>query len=176
MAHINDQPGQYDTRLAPYINKASEPKIILHVHKYMKTFLHFGGHIEHNESPWQCAIREIREESGYDISQLKILQPKDSLIKLDDLVIHPSPFLHVTYHYKELDHYHSDLKYVFVTEQEPKYKPLDGESETIRSFSRQQIIDLPKNQMKEHDKNMCLYIFDELLKKWEEIDPDLFKY
>lgn len=176
MPHINTQPGQYDHTISAFIVKLErEPKIILHLHKYMGTFLHFGGHIEHDESPWQCVVREIKEESGYDLSQLQILQPKDSLKTLGDLIIHPFPFLHVTYHYKELDHYHSDLKYVFVTSQEPKHKPNDGESQTIKSFTRRQIVDLSADKMKDHDKKMCLYVFDEILKNWEQIDPSVFK-
>lgn len=176
MGHINTEPGQYDPTVSAFIIKTgSDPKIVLHIHKYMGTFLHFGGHIEIDESPWQCVIREIREESGYDISQLKILQPKGSLRKLDDLVIHPFPFLHVTYHYKELAHYHSDLKYVFVTKEEPKHKPTDGESETIRNFSRQEIVDLDESEMRAHDKKMCLHVLDVTLKEWEPVDPGLFK-
>lgn len=177
MPHIHTGPGQYDHTVSAFIVKlGKEPKLILHIHKYVGTFIHFGGHIEHDESPWQSLVREIKEESGYGLSQLKILQPKTSLKEIGDLVIHPLPFLHVSYHYKELDHHHSDLKYVFVTEEEPEDKPKAGESEAIKSFSRREIMELPKDQMTDHDKKICLYVFDKTLKEWEPADPSLYKF
>ncbi len=172
MPHIHADPGQYDHTVSAFIIKfGKEPRIILHIHKYVGKYLHFGGHIELDESPWQSLVREIKEESGYNLNQLKLLQPKDSLKKLDDLAIHPLPFLHVSYHYKEFDHYHSDLKYVFVTKEKPDGLPRKGESEDIKSFSRQEIVELSNDKIADHDKKLCLYVFDTILKEWEAVDP-----
>lgn len=177
MPHIHTEPGQYDHTASAFIVRlGKEPRLILHIHKYVGTFIHFGGHIEHDESPWQSLVREIKEESGYDITQLKILQPKDSLRKIGDLVIHPLPFMHVSYHYQELDHHHSDLKYVFVTEQEPEHKPGTGESEIIRSFTRDEILELSKDQIKDYDREICLYVLDTVLKDWEPVDPFTYQF
>lgn len=177
MPHINTGPGHHDHTSSAIIvhceNKV--PKIILHIHKEVGTFLPFGGHIERDETPWQCLVREIREESGYDISQLKILQPKGSLRKLGKLNVHPLPFMHVTYSYDNIDHFHSDLKYIFITYEKPKYKPDDSESEIIKSFSRQQIADLPEKQLEEYDRELYLHVFDKLLDELEPIDPGVFK-
>lgn len=175
MPHIHKAPGQYDHTCSAFIIKLEkEPRMILHIHKIMGTFLHFGGHIELDESPWGCLVREIREESGYEISQLKILQPEDSLKNLGEAAIHPLPFMHVSYHYKEISHFHSDLKYVFVTKEEAKHRPLGGESEIIKSFTRQEISALPESKLKARDKELCLYVFDYILSKWEAVDPAVF--
>lgn len=176
MPHIHSEPSQYDHTVSAFIIKLDEePRIILHKHKYVGKYLHFGGHIELDESPWQSLTREIKEESGYSLSQLKLLQPKNSLKKLGDLVIHPQPFLHVTYHYKELDHYHSDLKYVFITKEEPEDKPQKNESEDIKSFTRKEIINLEEDDMTYHDKEICLYVFTVVLKDWEPVDPSAYQ-
>lgn len=176
MPHIHSEPGQYDHTVSAFIIRlGEEPRIILHIHKYVKKYIHFGGHIELNESPWQSLVREIKEESGYGLGQLKLLQPKSSLKKIGDLVIHPLPFLHVSYHYKELSHHHSDLKYVFVTEQIPEDKPHKGESENIKSFSREEILNLPEGKITDYDKEICLYVFDTILEEWEPTDPSLYQ-
>lgn len=176
MSHLHTEPGQYDHTVSAFIVRLGrEPKLILHVHKYVRTFIHFGGHIEHDESPWQSLVREIKEESGYDISQLKILQPESSLRKVGSLSIHPLPFLHVSYHYEELEHFHSDLKYVFVTGEEPKHEPQAGESEIIKSFTRKQILELPEDKMKDYDKEVCIYVLDTVLKEWEPVDPLIYQ-
>lgn len=176
MPHLHTDPGQYDHTVSAFIIKpGKEPRIMLHKHKYVGKYLHFGGHIELDESPWQSLTREIKEESGYSLNQLKLLQPKNSLRKLGELPIHPQPFLHVSYHYKELDHHHSDLKYVFVTEEEPKDKPQKGESEDIKSFTRQDIISLSEDMMSDYDKEICLYVFDVICKEWELVDPEAYQ-
>ncbi|HEX5455907.1 MAG TPA: NUDIX domain-containing protein [Candidatus Saccharimonadales bacterium] len=176
MPHINTGPGQHDPTVSAFIIRLDkEPRIILHIHKYTGTYLHFGGHIERDEDPWQCLVRETKEESGYDISQLKILQPKNSLKDLGEANIHPLPFLSVTYHYKELDHFHDDYKYAFVTHEEPKDKPKKGESEAIRSFSRKELLELPDGQIKPRDRELCLYVLDELMSDWRPLDTGLFR-
>ena len=56
-----------------YINKGDK---VLFIHKTEKDdsncgkYLGVGGHIEEGESPDECIIREIREESGISISEL----------------------------------------------------------------------------------------------------------
>ncbi|MBP9869383.1 NUDIX domain-containing protein [Patescibacteria group bacterium] len=54
---------------AVYILTTEEPKRILFVHhKRFDKWLPPGGHVEFGESPYEGAIREVREEAGVDIS------------------------------------------------------------------------------------------------------------
>jgi len=176
MAHIHTGEGHHDhTSTALIVRYGGEtPKIILHIHKEVGTLLPFGGHIELNENPWQCLVREIREESGYEIGQLKIFQPKNSVKKLGKIKIHPLPFMYVTYEYKTVPHFHTDSKYLFVTSESPKHRPASGESEIIKSFSKQEIIDLPSKQIKDYDRKIYLNVFDKLLAELEPIDTTIF--
>src|ERR1700730_10519128 len=39
-------------------------RVLLHWHRKNRLWLPFGGHIEANEDPVQCVLREVEEESG----------------------------------------------------------------------------------------------------------------
>ncbi len=39
-------------------------KVLLHWHRKNQLWLPFGGHIEQNEDPVQCVLREVEEETG----------------------------------------------------------------------------------------------------------------
>jgi 8-oxo-dGTP pyrophosphatase MutT (NUDIX family) len=43
-------------------------QVLLHFHKKMNKWLPPGGHVEKDETPTECAIREAKEETGLDIS------------------------------------------------------------------------------------------------------------
>jgi 8-oxo-dGTP pyrophosphatase MutT (NUDIX family) len=81
MSHIHKKPGQHDHTASTFLFRTdfSEPKVMLHFHQKLGSYMQFGGHVELNETPWQTVIHELREESGYDIDQLQILQPKQRL-------------------------------------------------------------------------------------------------
>ncbi|MBS0652608.1 MAG: NUDIX domain-containing protein [Verrucomicrobia bacterium] len=45
-----------------------ENRVLLHFHKKLGKWLPPGGHLEENETPPECAIREAKEETGLDIA------------------------------------------------------------------------------------------------------------
>lgn len=45
-----------------------DDKVLLHRHRKQGKYLPPGGHIEENETPVEAAIREVKEESGIDIT------------------------------------------------------------------------------------------------------------
>lgn len=46
--------------------------------KHGRVFWNFpGGHIEQNETPEQACIREVREETGYDVSINRLIYKDD---------------------------------------------------------------------------------------------------
>lgn len=149
------------------------------VHKHLKDkmYFHFGGHIELDETPWQAVVRELREEAGYDIRQLKVLQPKIRLKKLSNAVLHPLP---VSYHsvpvyntsYK---HRHTDSMYAFVTDEEAKYMLSSEESADIKLLTREEIVSFPEGEMWDLAREICLFIFDEILPNWEQVPAIEFK-
>src|SRR3954465_16018556 len=97
MPHIHTEPGQHDHTVSAYIFRTdfSEPKVMLHLHKKHGTYMQFGGHIELNENPWQAITHELREEAGYELDELFILQPHQRLMHLSrGAIAHLQPDSH----------------------------------------------------------------------------------
>ena len=49
----------------------NENQVLLHFHKKLKKWLPPGGHLEKDETPPECAIREAKEETGLDIALIR---------------------------------------------------------------------------------------------------------
>jgi 8-oxo-dGTP pyrophosphatase MutT (NUDIX family) len=170
MPHIHTLPGQHDHTISIYIIRTdfSEPKIMLHLHRKAHIYAQFGGHIELNETPWQSAVHELREESGYDLDQLHILQPTKRLTHVSDAVVHPVPAVHATMGYMNDDkHFHTDSAYVALGDQEPHHNPAEGESSDIRLFTRNELASSP--EIDGVTRDIALYALDECLPNWIKV-------
>jgi 8-oxo-dGTP pyrophosphatase MutT (NUDIX family) len=65
MAHIHDK---IDFTVAIFV--VHECKVLLIHHRKLDAWLPLGGHIELDEDPEQAALREAKEESGFDVELL----------------------------------------------------------------------------------------------------------
>lgn len=179
MPHIHTEPGQYDHTASAYIFRVdfSEPKIMLHRHKLLNRYMQFGGHIELNETPWQAIIHELREETGYDIQQLSLLQPERRMKHLTNAVTHPAPIAHSSHPFGSngSGHFHTDIAYALIAHEAPKYTPHDGESTDIKLFTRREIAELPGDKIIENIREIALAIFDDFLETWQPVSPREFK-
>jgi hypothetical protein len=176
MAHIHTQPGQHDFTTSAYIIRLDtpEPSLVMHRHRILHQLLQFGGHVELNENPWASVMHEIREESGYDMSQLEILQPDDRLKTTTGAILHPVPITVLTFQFADTDHYHTDIPYAFITREEPANKPAEGESTEFRLVTADELVDLPKGDVPENVRDIGLYILRERLSSWTPIPPSTF--
>lgn len=177
MAHIHTLPGQHDHTVSIFLFKLeNEPKIMLHLHKIIGSYMQFGGHVELHETPWQAAVHELSEESGYTANQIKILQPTNRLTQLTDAAVHPVAVSQSTHISGSVgDHYHTDSAYAAITHDEPSTTPGEDESEDIRLFTRSEIEALPDTQIIANVREIILYMFDSILDSWEPVSPDSFK-
>jgi 8-oxo-dGTP pyrophosphatase MutT (NUDIX family) len=175
MPHIHTQPGEHDHTASAFIVRTDfdEPKVMLHLHKKLGKYLQFGGHIETTETPWEAVTHEILEESGYEMPQLTLLQPKDRIKPMGSGKTHPIPIYHHTHNFSE-DHLHIDVSYPFITDQEPSRPVGKDESGKIRLFTRAEIDNLPGDSTIASVREAALYVFDVCLPKWEKIDPAEF--
>src|SRR5258706_14045404 len=84
--------------------------LLLH-HKKHNTWFQPGGHVEDIENPVEAVIREVKEETGIDISFLQ-----EKIKKMDNASILPIPdfFLEevIPAHGDEPSHFHLDFLYI----------------------------------------------------------------
>ncbi len=178
MSHIHTDPGQHDLTATTFVVRTDtpEPTIMLHLHIRLGMYMPFGGHVELDENPWQTIAHELKEEAGYDIAKLKILQPKLRLKDIGtDSLLNPVPIYSLTTQYGTgEDHYHIDNCYAMVADSEPDSAPSDGESEDLRLFTRDEIAALPDSAVFPSIRIASLFILDELLKEWEQVPTETF--
>ena len=83
---------------------------LLHWHRRVKAWLPPGGHVELDEDPVQAALREVKEETGFDVE----LVPTQQVPEISDLEQVPSPrtiLVEDVYDQKVGAHQHIDMIY-----------------------------------------------------------------
>jgi 8-oxo-dGTP diphosphatase len=177
MPHIHTESNQYDFTVTMYIVRVDRdmPMALLHQHKKHNIYLPVGGHVETNETPWKAVFHELREESGYDLDQMKVLQPPSRIQRLDGVIQHPYP-VSMNSHVITEDHFHTDISYALVASSDPRHKIDSGESEDVRWFSRKDIEKIEKGMIFENTRQVYMFILDEALNTWEAIPTDNFSY
>lgn len=140
MAHIHVQPDQHDITVSAWILLCGNDqwKCLVHFHKKMEKLMQIGGHIELNETPWQSIAHELAEESGYDLSELEVLQHTADRPVAKDYINHPTPFMMNTHNVGN-EHFHSDVSYGFVAYAKPTGHVAKGESADLRWLSIDEI-------------------------------------
>jgi len=175
MPHIHTEPNQHDLTVTAYILKigSSEPKALLHMHKKLNILLPIGGHVELNETPWQAMSHEPTEESGYQLSQLCVLQPHSRISKMTKVVQHPYP-LSMNTHDIPSDHYHTDIEYGFTTTEEPNLSAAENESADLRWVTRNELDTLGPELIFDNTREVYTFLFDEALAAWEQVNVNNF--
>jgi 8-oxo-dGTP diphosphatase len=176
MPHIHTQPGQYDLTASAFIIRLDldEPAVMLHHHIKLHRYMQFGGHVELHENHWQAVAHEIAEESGYTLSQLKLLQPSMRLTSATKAVIHPTPIYVQSHQFGEDDHYHTDISFAFVTDQSPADTVAEGESTDIKTFSAAELTALPDGVVNQNVREAALFVLNEVLATWRPVSTDTF--
>ena len=86
-------------------------KVLLHKHKKLGIWIGIGGHIEDNENPIECVLREIKEETNLEV---RLLNGK-KLLETEDVreLIHPATIIEedIPQLKNEPAHHHIDLIY-----------------------------------------------------------------
>ncbi len=171
MPHIHTEPGQHDLTASAYVVRTDlpEPAILLHMHKTLHKWMQFGGHVELHENPWQTVIHELREESGYELSQLKLLQPDIRLPEFDTILRHPWPVSVITGKFDNLDHYHTDIAYAFTADQAPIGVTDENESGKFRLFTYKELHALANDQTLNNVRAVSLAILSDYLLTWRQV-------
>lgn len=173
MAHIHTDAGHHDTTVSAYIIKhgwgydmaIDSPKLLLHMHKKYEVLLQPGGHVELHENPWSALEHEILEETGYDMSQLYLIQfqvPSVMSVRDDSSILHPIPFYIQTHDAGDNGHRHTDSAYVFVTTEEPNHGLAEDESQDLRWLSPEEVAGIPDEMVGGIVKDAAPVIFNTL--------------
>ena len=178
MAHIHTEPGQHDHTASAFIVRYDQetPKLLLHMHKKLGVLLQPGGHVELTETPWQAVLHEVKEETGYDLAQLKLLQPKVRIKTLRGAVLHPQPLVHNTHHFDpEGVHKHSDISYAFIADGLPIGVPDEGESLDQRWMSLEDIQAAPSSVIYDNVRDIAAFLLTDVLGAWEVVELSQYK-
>lgn len=178
MPHIHLEPGHHDHTVSFFIVRTDfeEPKLMYHVHRKTGRLSMFGGHVELDETPWQTLLHELEEESGYGPEQVELLQPDLRLPKCTGVVTHPLPlFVHTGLFPVEPEHYHTDMMYALVTDEEPQAAPLEGESQDIRLFSLSELREVSEDEIYEAWREIGIYILTEVMQAWDQVPLSEFE-
>lgn len=179
MAHIHTNPGEHDHTASAFVIRTdtTEPKLLLHIHKKLGVLLQPGGHVELHETPWQAITHELMEETGYELSQLQVLQPRVRISSINAAVLHPQSIVHNTHHFdKEGVHKHIDISYAFTTTSEPRHTPGEGESHTLRWVTLDELRSLRSpEEIYENVRQIGEFALTSILNDWEAVDANTFE-
>ncbi|MDQ5972229.1 MAG: hypothetical protein QG553_388 [Patescibacteria group bacterium] len=139
---------------------------MLHKHKKLGRWMQFGGHIELNENPWQAICHELQEETGYQMSQLKVLQPPERLKLSTDGNLHPVPASYFSHPFVGEDHFHSDAGFILVASESPAGAVSDGEVTEFEFFSA---AELAKLDTFADVRDIGLFGLNTCLPNWEQV-------
>lgn len=108
------------TSTAVLVTETKPRKVLLGLHQKLQMWLPPGGHQEENENPFECLIREVLEETGFDVTsylpKTKQLDERvNSLPVPDYLFEEPIPARG-----EKPEHIHMDFVYVIVV---PEFTP-----------------------------------------------------
>ena len=117
-------------------------KILLGLHNKLNVWLPLGGHIEENENSTESVIREVLEETGFDV---RPYIPEEK--RLDDrvvLLLQPDYILEeiIPPHGETEAHAHLDLNYIFTV---PEFVPVfpKREYKDMQWFTKEEALQLP---------------------------------
>jgi len=141
----------YNKSLTATVYVVNGGRVLLHMHKKYKTWFAVGGHLEPDELPHECALREVKEEAGIDVTLVNIpSHPRD--VGLVDKVAQPF----CIYHEGDIEERFLDFIYI-ARSQTDRLAPADDESRELRWFTRQE---LETEDVKIHIKNTALAVLD----------------
>jgi len=130
-------------------------KVLMTWNKKVNNWIPLGGHVDANELPCDCAIREAKEESGLDVELISA----NNKLKTNNLI---QPVQVKLDHIKE-DHKHINLAYFGMVKGGECLK-IDDEGKELRWFSRE---DLDKENLIPNVKELAFEALNQLGDKSE---------
>ena len=144
---------KYKKSITATVYVINNGKVLLHQHKKYKTWFPLGGHIEEDEFPHEAALREVKEESGFDVDLIETeLAPEIELARVKRI---PAPFCLLHEGIGGVENFFDFIYIAETTETVPH--PEVNESKEFKWFSYEE---LRGYDIKTHVKNTALAILD----------------
>ncbi len=140
-----------------------EGRVLLTFNQKVKKFVPLGGHIDENELPCECAIREAKEESGYDI---ELINGND--LKNNKLLQNLGIDLDII----KQDHHHINIAYIGKIIGGKEMEQSDEETE-LKWFSPEEIIN--HAGIFENTKEKALKSIEIMRRRLEEANLDIIE-
>ena len=148
-----NKPMKYNKSITATVYVINDGKVLLHQHKKYKTWFPLGGHIEEDEFPHEAAVREVKEESGFDVTLIETeLAPPIELARVKRI---PAPFCLLHEGTPGVENFF-DFIYIAKTNEIVPH-PANDESKEFKWFSYDE---LKTWDIKPHIKNTALAILD----------------
>jgi len=159
MPHIHTEANQFDHTVSCFIVKRNPRTVLFHKHKVLGIWLQPGGHIELDEHPWSTVSHELEEETGYNLSQLEVLQVAPVIPGLTE-TIHPTPISFRSHEFPgaKSTHYHTDAAFGFVANDDPKGEPGEGESTVLHWFTADELEQLSADEIAADARVIALHL------------------
>ena len=150
---------QYNKSITATVYVINDGKVLLHEHKKYHTWFPLGGHIEADEFPHEAAVREVKEESGFDVTLLETeLAPPIELARVKRV---PAPFCLL---HEGIGHEENFFDFIYIAEtEETDPHPEGNESRKFKWFSYEELLEY---EIKPHVKNTALAILDYYRKRF----------
>jgi len=146
----------YNKSITATVYIVNDNRILLHKHKKYNTWFPVGGHLRSDELPHEAAIREVKEETGLDITLLETEHVANFDIGRVERI--PEPFC--LYHEDDINEQFLDFIYIGISSQN-QVEPNITESQELRWFSKEE---LKVEEIKIHVKNTALTVLSFLNK------------
>lgn len=143
----------YNKSLTATVYIVKDGRVLLHMHKKYNTWFPVGGHLEPDELPHEAALREVKEETGLDVSLVCPATHSRDVGRVGRVSL---PFC--IYHEGDVNERFLDFIYI-ATADSDTLSPAAHESRTLRWFSRS---DLETENVKIHIKNTALAVLESM--------------
>ena len=155
---------KYNKSITATVYVINNGKVLLHQHRKYKTWFPLGGHIEEDEFPHEAAIREVKEESGFDVKLLDTeIAPNIELARVKRI---PAPFCLL---HEGIGGDENFFDFIYIAETcETTPHPDNNESKEFKWFTYEEI---KNSDIKTHVNNTALAVLEYWNKKKQDKKP-----
>jgi 8-oxo-dGTP pyrophosphatase MutT (NUDIX family) len=130
------------TATAILVSDTHPKKLLMGLHQKLGVWLPPGGHIEDSENSTECLIREVLEETGFDI---RAYIPKEQPLEKRVTLLHHPDFILEERNMPgkdDVEHAHLDLNYIICV---PEFMPVfpKREYKDMRWMTKEELLVIP---------------------------------